>query len=151
MAFRFILSVSVSIGRINDILVADAGEYQCLAKNEVGEASGIATIRVIEPPILQISPSNEAVSLTEGDELQLTCVGSGYPSPVVEWSQHTTVVRDYNGLGPVGNTAYLRVYRVTQADAGFYTCTGTNEAGSDQVTVRVDVRPKRGDIGSGRE
>ncbi|KPU74137.1 uncharacterized protein Dana_GF21948, isoform F [Drosophila ananassae] len=133
---------------INDILVSDAGDYQCLAKNEVGEASGVATVRVLEPPIVQITPSNEAISLTEGDELQLTCVGSGYPSPVVEWSQHTGL-RDRNQQGPTGNTAYLRIYRVSQADAGFYTCTGTNEAGSDQATVRVDVRPKRGDIGIG--
>ncbi|KAH8329979.1 hypothetical protein KR067_012076, partial [Drosophila pandora] len=134
---------------INDILVSDAGDYQCLAKNEVGEASGVATVRVLEPPIVQITPSNEAISLTEGDELQLTCVGSGYPSPVVEWSQHTGL-RDRNQpTGPTGNTAYLRIYRVSQADAGFYTCTGTNEAGSDQATVRVDVRPKRGDIGIG--
>nr|XP_017095021.2 basement membrane-specific heparan sulfate proteoglycan core protein isoform X16 [Drosophila bipectinata] len=134
---------------INDVLVSDAGDYQCVAKNEVGEASGVANIRIIERPIVQITPSNNVISLTEGDELQLTCVGSGYPSPVVEWSQPNVLKNVRNQQDPASNTAYLRIYRVTQADAGFYTCTGKNEADTDQATIRVDVRPKRGDIGIG--
>ncbi|KAH8286775.1 hypothetical protein KR018_007424, partial [Drosophila ironensis] len=128
---------------IEDIILADAGEYQCVAKNEVGEASGIATLRVVEAPIVVVEPGNGYVSLTEGDELALTCVGSGYPSPTVEWSPQ----RGPQTFHQSSNTAYLKIYRVSQADAGIYTCTGTNEAGNDETRVRVDVRPKRGDIG----
>ncbi|XP_020802671.1 basement membrane-specific heparan sulfate proteoglycan core protein isoform X7 [Drosophila serrata] len=132
---------------ISDIVIADAGDYECRARNEVGEASGVATIRVLEAPLVEIRPS-EHIRLTEGDELELECIASGYPNPQVEWS--STGQQNTRGLtGGLGgsNTAEIHIYRVTQAHAGIYTCTGTNEVATDQRSVRVEVHPKRGDVG----
>ncbi|XP_033169646.1 basement membrane-specific heparan sulfate proteoglycan core protein isoform X23 [Drosophila mauritiana] len=130
---------------IDDIQLEDSGNYECRAKNIVGEATGVATITVQEPTLVQILPDNRDIRLTEGDELSLTCVGSGVPSPEVEWVNEMDLKRDL--YSPPSNEAILKIYRVTKADAGIYTCHGKNEAGSDEAYVRVEVKERRGDIG----
>ncbi|XP_039152495.1 basement membrane-specific heparan sulfate proteoglycan core protein isoform X13 [Drosophila simulans] len=130
---------------IDDIQLEDSGNYECRAKNIVGEATGVATITVQEPTLVQILPDNRDIRLTEGDELSLTCVGSGVPSPEVEWVNEMELKRDL--YSPPSNEAILKIYRVTKADAGIYTCHGKNEAGSDEAYVRVEVKERRGDIG----
>jgi len=126
--------------------MADAGDYECVAENEVGRKSATVNLRVIERPIITLEPDTSMLRLTEGDELRVTCMASGSPNPSVQWenehSLHTESVDRHYG----DNTAYLNVYRVTQADARVYTCVATNEAGRDERQIRVDVQPKRGDI-----
>ncbi|XP_039497795.1 basement membrane-specific heparan sulfate proteoglycan core protein isoform X32 [Drosophila santomea] len=131
---------------IDDIQIQDSGNYECRAKNIVGEATGVATITVQEPTLVQIVPDNHDLRLTEGDELSLTCVGSGVPSPAVEWVDELGGKRDL--YSPPSNTAIYKIYRVTKADAGIYTCRGQNEAGNDEAHVRVTIQERRGDIGS---
>ncbi|KAH8235981.1 hypothetical protein KR032_011790, partial [Drosophila birchii] len=131
---------------ISDILIADAGDYECRAKNEVGEASGVATLRVLEAPLVEIRPGDQ-IRLTEGDELKLECFASGYPNPQVEWSSTVQYNRGLTESLGGTNSAVVHIYRVTQADAGIYTCAGTNEVATDERSVRVEVHPKRGDVG----
>ncbi|XP_070067065.1 basement membrane-specific heparan sulfate proteoglycan core protein isoform X29 [Drosophila virilis] len=129
---------------IDDIQIADGGEYECVAENSVGRTTGIAVLRVVEPPIIQIEPDKSLVRYTEGDEVRITCIASGSPNPTVHWDNQPVSL---DGRQQGENTAYLNIYRVTQADAKVYTCRANNEAGTDERTIRIDVQPKRGDIG----
>ncbi|SPP89179.1 blast:Basement membrane-specific heparan sulfate proteoglycan core protein [Drosophila guanche] len=135
---------------IDDIQIGDAGAYECRAENQVGKASGTATLRVVEAPLVVIKPGQQIIRLTDGDELNLECVASGYPNPSVQWSPKGHEPETETSLGvnreSVSNTAYLKIYRVSLSDAGIYTCSGVNEAGNDERSVRVDIQPKRGDI-----
>ncbi|XP_017067464.1 basement membrane-specific heparan sulfate proteoglycan core protein isoform X4 [Drosophila eugracilis] len=131
---------------IEDIQIADSGDYECRAKNTVGEASAVANIVVHEPTLVQILPDTSSVRLTEGDELSLTCIASGFPNPTVYWIPPNRDRSVYSGPEPQGNRALLKIYQVTQAHAGIYTCSGNNEAGNDVRHVRVEVQQKRGDI-----
>ncbi|XP_041450431.1 basement membrane-specific heparan sulfate proteoglycan core protein isoform X4 [Drosophila obscura] len=135
---------------IDDIQIADAGAYECRAENQVGKASGTASLRVVEAPLVVIKPDQQIIRLTDGDELNLECLASGYPNPSVQWSPKGQQPETETSLGvnrDLGsNTAYLKIYRVSLADAGIYTCSGVNEAGNDERSVRVDIQPKRGDI-----
>lgn len=130
--------------RISDIQIADAGDYECIATNDVGEASGTASIRVIEAPIIMLEPNDEILRVTEGDEVKITCSASGFPSPNVYWvDENDAERRDYQpSVGPI---AYLDIYRVTRNDAKSYKCVATNEAGTDERYITVDVSPRRGD------
>ncbi|XP_033239178.1 basement membrane-specific heparan sulfate proteoglycan core protein isoform X25 [Drosophila pseudoobscura] len=135
---------------IDDIQIADAGAYECRAENQVGKASGTASLRVVEAPLVVIKPDQQIIRLTDGDELNLECIASGYPNPSVQWSPKGQEPETETSLGVnrdlVSNTAYLKIYRVSLSDAGIYTCSGVNEAGNDERSVRVDIQPKRGDI-----
>ncbi|KRF94157.1 uncharacterized protein Dmoj_GI15893, isoform J [Drosophila mojavensis] len=131
---------------INEVQLADSGDYECSAVNSVGRTTGVVTIRVIEPPVIELEPNESLIQYTEGDEVRITCIASGTPNPTVQWDDQPVVYAlDNRQVG--SNTAYLNINRVTQADAKVYVCKATNEAGSDERAVRIDVKPKRGDIG----
>ena len=134
-----------SIHSIEDTQISDAGDYECSAENVAGRSTGTTTLIVNEPPTIQLEPNDSLIRHTEGDEVRITCIASGTPNPTVQWEGQPAVQSlDSRDVG--SNTAYLNIYRVTQADAKVYTCTATNEAGTDIRTVRIDVQPKRGDI-----
>ncbi|KAL7742847.1 hypothetical protein ACLKA6_012270 [Drosophila palustris] len=131
---------------IHDIQIADAGDYECVAENEIGRNSATVNLRVIERPLITLDPDTSMLRLTEGDEVAITCMASGYPNPSVQWDNHAPTPSSLQGRHFGENTAYLNIYRVSQADARVYTCMATNEAGTDERQVRIDVQPKRGDI-----
>ncbi|EDW00229.1 GH12750 [Drosophila grimshawi] len=128
---------------IHDIEINDAGDYECVAENSVGRSTGIATIRVVEPPVVTLNPNTQVMSYTEGDEVHISCIASGVPNPAVQWDTNQPISLSSRGQ----NIAYLDINRVTHNDARIYTCSATNEAGSDQASIRIEVQPKRGDIG----
>ncbi|EDO25970.1 predicted protein [Nematostella vectensis] len=64
------------------------------------------------------------------DFLKLTCISDGYPAPTVTWSRDGVVVSP---------TSVYYSNSVTRSEAGTYTCTATNEMGSDTTTVQVTV------------
>ena len=60
----------------------------------------------------------------------MTCVASGDPTPVVQWTKQGVSY-------PVGSD--LVFSPVSRTDAGFYTCSASNAAGSAVITVYLDV------------
>ena len=131
----------------------DAGSYVCRGKNIVGEVSQTTTITIEEPPRLEIRPNVEQLVITEGDELDLSCYGSGSPQPTVEWKTPVPVAMpeySHNTRGFLPSpqpVAKVQLFRVTQANSGLYTCIGSSSAGTEQRYVQVMVKPKRGDVG----
>ncbi|XP_070074540.1 basement membrane-specific heparan sulfate proteoglycan core protein isoform X24 [Drosophila takahashii] len=141
---------------IDDIVLDDSGTYECRASNIAGQVSGLATINVQEPTLVRIEPDRQHHIVTQGDELSLSCVGSGVPTPSVFWSFEG---RDVDRMGvPEGavfaqpfrtNTADVKIFRVSKENEGIYVCHGSNDAGEDQQYIRVEVQPRRGDVGAG--
>lgn len=123
----------------------DDGDYECIAKNDVGRTTAVQEIRVLVPPSITLEPNEEYLSLTEGDELKLICSASGVPSPIVQWVDDSTEFNRELSVGRQFNQAFLEKYRVDRNDAKIYKCIASNEAGTDESYVTVDVRPRRGD------
>lgn len=44
-------------------------------------------------------------------------------------------------------SAIIEVYRASRDDAGIYECTASNDAGTENKYIQVEVKPKRGDVG----
>ncbi|XP_073829721.1 terribly reduced optic lobes isoform X13 [Musca autumnalis] len=136
---------------INDVSLADTGDYKCEAVNEVGSATAIATVRVIEAPVITIQPNQEILQVTEGDDLRLVCSATGTPTPSVRWIKEGVVNYDFASVDSrartLSNEAVLDFPRVSMQDGNAYKCIASNEAGTDERYVVLDVRPHRGDVG----
>ncbi|XP_048588690.1 hemicentin-1 isoform X4 [Nematostella vectensis] len=115
---------------------ADTGQYVCTAVNTVTGNTQTRTASTYvmvkyKPSILSKSPDqtvNETI-----DFLKLTCLSDGYPAPTVTWSRDGVVV---------SRTSVYYSNSVIRSEAGTYTCTATNEMGSDTTTVQVTVNYK---------
>ncbi|XP_068154728.1 basement membrane-specific heparan sulfate proteoglycan core protein [Drosophila tropicalis] len=129
---------------IDDIQISDDGDYECSATNVMGSVKVTTSVRVVESPVISLTPDESIIYLTEGDELRISCQASGYPNPSVQWDYRDATPELYSNR--VSNTAYLNIYRVSASNARNYVCTATNEAGTDERQIRVEVKPKRGDI-----
>lgn len=124
----------------------DAGDYKCVAHNEVGNATAVATIRVIESPVITLQPATEVLTVTEGDEVKVVCSATGVPDPSVRWVEDSSVATfNYASDADNYNEAVLEFQRVSMSNGKAYKCMATNEAGTDERYVVLDVKPRRGD------
>ncbi|XP_075155748.1 terribly reduced optic lobes isoform X13 [Haematobia irritans] len=130
---------------INEVSLADAGEYKCEAENEVGKVSSTVSIRVIEAPAITLQPNNEILSVTEGDEVKIICSATGTPNPSVRWIKEGADSYGFSHAAEQYNEAVLEINRVTMQDAKIYKCIASNEAGPDERYVVLDVKRRRGD------
>ncbi|EDO30451.1 predicted protein, partial [Nematostella vectensis] len=110
----------------------DYGQYKCRASNLLGSVERLIYVtQWYKPSFISNSPYqtvNETI-----DFLKLTCESDGYPAPTVTWSRDGVVV---------SQTSVYYSNSVTRSEAGTYTCTATNEMGSDTTTVQVTVNYK---------
>ena len=70
---------------------------------------------------------------SKGDQLTLRCVSTGGPDLQYRWSRSGT---DNFPHDVITNTDIL-IINVTAADGGEYTCTVSNDAGSNSATITV--------------
>ncbi len=102
---------------------SDAGSYACTVSNGAGSVtSGAATLTVnpVAAPAIAAPPVNATVPA--GDTARLAVTASGTAPLTYRWKRGTT---------PVGtDSPILTLADVQNADAGSYTCTASNSAGS---------------------
>ena len=79
---------------------------------------------------------------TEGDRFVLVCSFSGTPPPVVGWQKDGSIFLTEEGRTIINSTgrSQLEINSLALSDAGVYTCTVTNVAGTDMRSVRLEVR-----------
>ena len=68
-----------------------------------------------------------------GDRLELTCFSEGGPGLTYNWSR---TMNDFT-LDTTTNTSTLNISSVGTVDGGDYTCTVTNNAGTNISTITV--------------
>lgn len=91
----------------------------------------IITSRFTVPPsITQVTPHQ---NVTEGNNVTLSCIVSGIPSPVVSWVSP-------NGQHLSGRM--LEVTKINRSQAGAYKCEARNECGNATKTTNIDVNCK---------
>ena len=76
-----------------------------------------------------------------GDDIQITCMISGIPSPKVTWCQGQKTLRADKRyrMESTAESATLAVAKATLQDAAQYTLKLRNDAGSDHFSVTVNV------------
>nr|WOJ52303.1 peroxidase-like protein 6 [Halisarca dujardinii] len=129
---------SLMIGSLN---AEDAGMYTCLVFNVFGRAQLDITVsftgELVKPTIINV-PS--MVTVARGSSTSLTCTARSNPKGVIVWEKDGRPLPQNGRFLADSNSYKLRIFDVEHSDAGMYTCTVTNQLGSDQATITVIVR-----------
>ncbi|KAK3589280.1 hypothetical protein CHS0354_008343 [Potamilus streckersoni] len=126
--------------RIETTMAADNGTYVCKAQNIVGSVQSSGTLIVQVRPAFQVSPVSQMVTL--GNNLTLTCIATGYPTPFLAWL--------YNGSSQFPPNVYLSldhqqlsISLIDWRHVGVYSCLAQNVEGSATTfaTLSLQVPP----------
>uniref|UniRef100_A0A452F193 Hemicentin 2 n=1 Tax=Capra hircus TaxID=9925 RepID=A0A452F193_CAPHI len=124
----------------------DAGQYQCLAENELGAVEKVVVLALQSAPVFQVKPQD--VTVRSGDSVALRCQASGEPAPTVKWLQQGQPVQASRRLQTLPDGS-LWLERVEARDAGPYECVAHNLLGSATARAFLVVRGEpRGSRGS---
>ncbi|XP_048213072.1 cell surface A33 antigen [Perognathus longimembris pacificus] len=127
---------------IAQLTMEDNGTYECsvsLMSDLVGDSKARIPLLVLVPPSTpDCSISGETVI---GNDIKLTCQSAeGSPAPQYSWKSYDTQNQERPLVPPVsGQTLLLK--NLTTAMSGYYTCTSSNEVGTNSCDITVSVRP----------
>uniref|UniRef100_A0A8C5CHM1 Heparan sulfate proteoglycan 2 n=1 Tax=Gadus morhua TaxID=8049 RepID=A0A8C5CHM1_GADMO len=126
--------------RIENLKQSDEGVYICRASSPYGQAQDSATLTIQALPKVMINVRTSIQTVMVGNAVEFECQAIGDPQPTVRWSK-------VGGTLPahiVVKEGMLQISQVTEADAGEYRCTATNDVGSvqSQVVLKVQSLPQ---------
>ncbi|KAM9476100.1 hemicentin-1 isoform 3-T3 [Clarias gariepinus] len=122
---------------IPGVSVGDEGVYECMARSTAGVGRALTHFTVIAPPVLDHSVSK--VIAAAGESVTLPCVlMNGTPLPEIAWTRNGQKVQSDERIS-VSSDGSLHMKRAAPEHAGKYQCTAVNEAGSENVTVTLEI------------
>ncbi|KAM8887343.1 hemicentin-1 [Spinachia spinachia] len=123
---------------VENVTVADAGTYVCVADNSVGSIQALSFVRVREPPVLK-GEAHTTQAVAQGGSAMLDCPVRGDPSPVLRWLRDGKPLLRSIRMQTLRNGS-LVVYSITAADEGEYQCVAESEAGTAERTITLTVQ-----------
>uniref|UniRef100_A0A2K6UV43 Hemicentin-2 n=1 Tax=Saimiri boliviensis boliviensis TaxID=39432 RepID=A0A2K6UV43_SAIBB len=115
----------------------DAGQYQCLAENEMGVAKKVVILALQSAPVFQVEPQD--VTVRSGDDVALRCQATGEPAPTIEWLWAGRPLQASQRLRTLPDGS-LWLESVEAGDAGAYDCVAHNLLGSATARAFLVVR-----------
>ena len=91
----------------------------------------VLTLHFFTVPSSIASIQNETV--TEGDNVTLSCSASGIPSPMVSW---------FKADGQRIDASEFVLTNINRSESGEYRCEASNECGNASETATIDVQCK---------
>ena len=81
---------------------------------------------------------------TERDRFELVCTFTGIPAPEIQWEKDGSLFLLGEGRRVMNITgrSQLVIYSLALSDAGVYSCSVSNIAGTAARSVRLEVRGK---------
>ncbi|XP_040007845.1 basement membrane-specific heparan sulfate proteoglycan core protein isoform X2 [Xiphias gladius] len=122
--------------RIENLEQSNEGVYICRASSVYGQAQDTARLTIQALPKVMINVRTSVQTVMIGNSVEFECQAVGDPEPTVKWSK-------VGGALPAHimvKGGMLRIEQVTEADAGQYRCTATNDVGSVQSQVVLNVQ-----------
>ncbi|GFT02554.1 nephrin [Nephila pilipes] len=132
----------------------DSGVFECVAFNGIGsEAVAKAQLIVKFKPESYLPKRQQKVASDRGETSLLRCLAIGAPIVKFSWSNSsgsnitespssTKYSTRTSQIDTVTWENVLYINNVMEEDFGFYTCTGSNEMGSDSIQVLLKRRGK---------
>ncbi|KAG8249764.1 Hemicentin-1 [Homalodisca vitripennis] len=116
---------------LSNVTTEDAGQYQCVVSNVGGQDSISTTLNILVPP--RILSEGGDMKAVEGSSLSLPCVTTGQPLPSVSWIWHGRRFQSEQ------EGSSLDLHNLTFLNSGTYTCLAISPAGTDSISVQLDV------------
>nr|CDP90743.1 Bm5314, isoform n [Brugia malayi] len=126
------------ITTLDDISSNESGNYECIAKSKNTHIYRSYTLHikinvVVAPHIVGTEEEYEHLA-KYGEKAELVCPIEGEPEPLYRWLKNGI---EYNGYGSL--TKKIDFPRVLVEDKATYTCVAKNRAGSQQVSIRLEL------------
>ncbi|VDN96274.1 unnamed protein product [Rodentolepis nana] len=139
--FRIGTNVDLTTGilTITDARKEDTGVYTCTATNKISADSKTVDIQIIERPVIQTTTA--PIIVNEGDQVVLPCTVTGTPPIQIQWrlpSGQQITQDEILGFQVLPQQGLL-IERATRSHAGLYRCSGSNEAGSQNAVINLEV------------
>ncbi|NXO75426.1 HMCN1 protein, partial [Sitta europaea] len=115
----------------------DAGDYKCVATNDVGVVERSLTLTLQSPPVITVEPVGTV--LEAGATAVLDCQARGEPPPTISWSRQGQPVLGGDRVALLPNGS-LRITALHREDTADYECVARNLLGSVLVTVPLTVQ-----------
>lgn len=126
---------------IHSIQLQDEGHYVCEAESRrSGEKQCLyrnISVKALEAPWYKHSLTNQTVNVTES--LRMECDVEGRPVPRLSWFKDNQPLHQMSGIQLQDSNRTLSIQRVTEEDAGLYTCTACNQQGCVHSSAAVRV------------
>ncbi|KAH0624086.1 hypothetical protein JD844_007431 [Phrynosoma platyrhinos] len=128
---------------IQNVNVQDRGQYLCVAANQYGSDKLLVTLSVVTYPPRILGRRSKIITVHSGKSVTMKCTAEGRPIPTVSWILANKTYISESSIGNEGisfqTDGTLTIKKVSIYDRGIYTCTAHNAAGSDTVTLKLQV------------
>nr|XP_055070582.1 neogenin 1a isoform X2 [Misgurnus anguillicaudatus] len=116
---------------ISNATETDAGLYRCVIENAgPTKTSDEAEIQILpeigEERSLEFLQEPQEVSKSIGENVLFPCVVTGYPTANVRWMHKDQLIEGSEGRFEVLGGGSLRIFNLTEDDAGMYSCLADN-------------------------
>ncbi|XP_077053448.1 immunoglobulin superfamily member 10 [Siphateles boraxobius] len=135
---------------IESVNEKDAGDFQCVARNKIGDDAKQMGVSVSMKPA-RIDPNIfSRKQVPYGNDLKVDCMAAGVPMPEISWGlpDGTLVNSALQADGTEGdqfkryilfNNGTLYLNKVGTDEEGDYTCYAENKLGKDKMHVHISV------------
>ncbi|XP_023213276.1 hemicentin-1-like isoform X2 [Centruroides sculpturatus] len=115
------------------------GLYVCRAENIGGSKNKTFNVTVLVPPYMNPSPARSEISHSLYENIRLSCPALGFPKPWISWYKDSRLLTNGSRIEISLNQTKLFIKNATSQDAGIYTCTAVNEAGSSEKELLLTI------------
>uniref|UniRef100_A0A8C6P5A9 Contactin 4 n=1 Tax=Nothobranchius furzeri TaxID=105023 RepID=A0A8C6P5A9_NOTFU len=134
------IQVANEVLSISRLTLSDTGMYQCVAGNKHGEVYSNAELRVIAvAPDFSHNQVRSQTLVKVGGDVLIECKPKMSPWGVISWRKGSEPLLETSRVS-ILESGSLRIWNVTKADAGLYTCLARNQFGVASSTGSVTVK-----------
>ncbi|XP_040901396.1 immunoglobulin superfamily member 10 isoform X2 [Toxotes jaculatrix] len=125
---------------VNQVGMAEEGDYTCYAENQVGKDEMHVHITVVTAAPRIRPPSQTYARVRPGGNMRFDCEALGEPKPKILWMLPTNdVIAASNERYLMHVNGSLDIRDVKLIDAGEYVCMARNPAGENRKDYKLDI------------
>ncbi|KAG8189301.1 hypothetical protein JTE90_019061 [Oedothorax gibbosus] len=121
---------------IKKVIRSDAGKYQCIVRNSIGERRIESALIVTAPLHVTMLPQHQ--TLNTGQEATFTCNITGYPIHTVTWKKDQRPIAVTNRIQLLSREV-LHIASLKREDRGMYQCFVYNDVDGAQGTSELKI------------